>query len=64
MKSFNNSNNDILIIKKITDKENRKQIRKMLGLGALWMLTAYLFMYALLYLFLAWNDFLDKIFTP
>ena len=62
MENYNNEFETILI-NKLTNKQNRKQIIKMIGLAALWVAGAYASMYAIL-VFFVWfnNDFLKSIY--
>lgn len=61
MKNYDNEF-EMILIKKLTAKENRKQTAKIIGLAAIWVAGAYASMYAVL-LFLLWfnNDFLKTI---
>lgn len=62
MKDYNNST-ELILINKLTSKENRKQVKKIIGLAALWVAAAYASMYGFL-MFILWfnNDFLNKVF--
>jgi hypothetical protein len=61
MKNYDNEF-EMILIKKLTAKENRKQTARIIGLAAVWVAGAYASMYAVL-LFLLWfnNDFLKNI---
>lgn len=61
MKNYDNEF-EMILIKKLTAKENRKQTARIIGLAAIWVAGAYASMYAVL-LFLLWfnNDFLKTI---
>lgn len=61
MKNYDNEF-EMILIKKLTAKENRKQTARIIGLAAIWVAGAYASMYAVL-LFLLWfnNDFLKNI---
>ena len=61
MKNYDNEF-EMILIKKLTAKENRKQTARIIGLAAVWVAGAYASMYAVL-LFLLWfnNDFLKTI---
>tara|TARA_R110002096_G_C14386792_1_gene706215 strand:- start:172 stop:360 length:189 start_codon:yes stop_codon:yes gene_type:complete len=61
MKNYDNDI-EIILLKKITSKENRIQVKRIIGLAALWVVGAYASMYGFL-MFILWfnNDFLERI---
>jgi hypothetical protein len=61
MKNYDNDI-EIILLKKITSKENRIQVKRIIGLAALWVAGAYASMYGFL-MFILWfnNDFLERI---